>query len=68
MKNIEEQSSRGSLIQIFDRETRMHPFACEISFNKCESAMHKELETNLKFHQDSHLITNLHLPSVTKRP
>ena len=49
MKNIAAQSSRRSLMQIFDEETRMHPFACEISFNECESVMYKEEETNLKY-------------------
>ena len=40
-KKIEAQSSHGSLSQIFDGETRMHPFACEISVNECEFAMYR---------------------------
>ena len=77
-KKIAAQILRGILLQIFDEETRMHPFACEISFNECESAVYKEEETNLKLfsllrncnmcqNENSHLITNLHFHSVTKR-
>ena len=41
-KKIAAQILRGILLQIFDEETRMHPFACEISFNEYESAVYKE--------------------------
>ena len=35
------QTTRDSLRKIFDDETRTNPFACEISFNECESSMYR---------------------------
>ena len=34
------RKSQGSLRKIFDDETRMDPFACQISFIECESSMY----------------------------
>ena len=45
------RSSQNSLRKIFNDETRTHPFACEISFNECESAMYRAGEShNLWYH------------------
>ena len=35
------RGSQNSLRKIFNDETRTHPFACEISFNECVSAMYR---------------------------
>ena len=35
------RSSQGSLRKLFDDVTRTNPYACQISFNECESSMYR---------------------------